>query len=107
MSADHFHHQTELSLKHQQKTYDFSDFVLAVKNANKRKVEVHEMRFNDFYEWKDSTSLYKVNKLKPRPYLSDMVNVKAERGKHHIMVPPRAFDHAADKVPTQVLTSST
>ncbi|GLV33339.1 hypothetical protein CBL_08609 [Carabus blaptoides fortunei] len=43
------------------------------------------MRFNDFYEWKDSTSLYKVNKSKPRPYLSDMVNVKAERGKHHIM----------------------
>lgn len=64
MNCDHFHHQIELSLKHQGKTYDFGDFVSAVKRANKGKSDVHEMHFSNFYYWKDHTSLYKVNKLK-------------------------------------------
>lgn len=86
MSSDYFHHQIELSLKHQRKTYDFNDFVAAVKSANKKNVEVHEMQISDFYDWKDCTSIYKVNKLNPRPYLANMVNVIAERGKHTLKV---------------------
>lgn len=38
MSADSFHHQVELSLKHQKKTYDFEDFTNAVGTANKGNV---------------------------------------------------------------------
>jgi len=39
MSADSFHHQVELSLKHQKKTYDFEDFANAVRAVNKGNVQ--------------------------------------------------------------------
>lgn len=38
--ADSFHHQVELSLKHQKKTYDFDDIAEAVGAANKRNVDL-------------------------------------------------------------------
>lgn len=86
MSADHFHHQVELSLKRQGKTYDFSDFVEAVRSANSGKVEVKPMNYTDFYDWVDCSSLYKINHTKPRPYLSDIVQVIAEKGKFTLQV---------------------
>lgn len=82
MSADSFHHQVELSMKRKAKIYDFDDFVGAVASACKGNVEVKEMKYNDFFKWNNFTSQQKLKKLgHNRPYLADMVQVVAERGK--------------------------
>ncbi|KAK5641934.1 hypothetical protein RI129_010481 [Pyrocoelia pectoralis] len=81
MSADSFHHQVELSLKKQGKTYDFDDFADAVQKAQKCKVEIKKMSYVDFYKWKDLKSQAKLNKDPNRPYISDIVEIKATRGK--------------------------
>lgn len=47
MAADSFHHSVELSLKKQGKTYDFQDFVDAVKNSRKE-VDVKFMEHTEF-----------------------------------------------------------
>lgn len=80
MSADHFHHQVEQSLNPKKKVYNFEDYVKAVKNSNRQNVTAVEMTLDDFYEWRDAYSYYKVSKTKPRPYLADMVYVRADRG---------------------------
>lgn len=80
MSADSFHHRVESSLGRKGKVYDFQDFYDAV-NTSGSKVKVQELKVSDFYEWKDHTSQYKLNKITPRPYLADMVEVRFERGK--------------------------
>jgi hypothetical protein len=84
MSADNFHHQVEKSLNKAGKVYDFNDFVLCVQEANGGKVNVQEMKVGDFYEWVDASSTYKLNRTVPRPYLSDMVLVKAIRGSRNL-----------------------
>lgn len=76
----------ELSLKRQGKAYDFNDFVEAIQTANSGKVQVKTMNYSDFYEWVDGSSLYKINNTKPRPYLSDMAQVIAEKGKFTLQV---------------------
>lgn len=84
MSADSFHHQVELSLKKKNKTYDFLDFVDSVSKSNSGKVDVKSMQINDFFQWKDHHSVAKTNNIKlnnPKPYLSDIVQIRAERGK--------------------------
>ncbi|XP_031339601.1 uncharacterized protein LOC116168085 [Photinus pyralis] len=80
MAADSFHHQVEKSLKHMGKVYDFKDFSEAVRKAS-HKVKVIEMEIENFYDWEDATSQYKLGKIKPRPYVHDMVQVNFERGK--------------------------
>jgi len=50
MSADSFHHQVELSLKRQKKTYDFEDFAKAVGAANKGNVNLKKMIYSDFFQ---------------------------------------------------------
>lgn len=52
MSADSFHHQVELSLKHQKKSYDFEDFTNAVGAANKGNVHLKKMSYSDFFNGK-------------------------------------------------------
>lgn len=79
MSADNFHHQVELSLAEAGKVYDFSDYVTCMQNANSGKVLVKQMQPNNFSQWKDFSSTFKINKIDPRPYLCDMVYVRAER----------------------------
>lgn len=82
MSADSFHHQVELSLKRKKRVYDFKDFLNCVQNSNSKKVNLIEMQLQDFYEWKDLTSQYKLSKINPRPYLHNMVHLLFEtRGK--------------------------
>lgn len=81
MSADSFHHQVEKSLKKMKKVYDFNDFKESVQNTNS-KVVVIDMDIRRFYDWKDFTSQYKLNQIKPRPYLNDMVNLSFSRGKY-------------------------
>lgn len=82
MAADSFHHSVELSLKKQGKTYDFQDFVDAVKNSRKE-VHVKVMEHTDFYQWQDLTSQTKLTKSNPvRVYMADIVQVVASRGKN-------------------------
>uniref|UniRef100_A0A6P7H6U8 Uncharacterized protein LOC114347807 n=2 Tax=Diabrotica virgifera virgifera TaxID=50390 RepID=A0A6P7H6U8_DIAVI len=81
MAADSFHHRVEQSLNRKGKVYDFVDFVDAVKTST-RNVEVIDMAFNDFYNWKDESSQYKITRLVPRPYLQQMVEVQFIRGFH-------------------------
>lgn len=84
MAADSFHHQVELSLKRTKKVYDFSDFVKSVQESNSGKVVVKEMKQADFYQWEDNSSASKLTRKKPRPYLKDMVEIVAERGKFEL-----------------------
>lgn len=83
MSADSFHHQVELSMKNRTNSavYDFADFVDAVQNANDGRIYCKEMNFFDFAEWPDSSSLTKINKCEPRPYVSDFTKLMFVRGK--------------------------
>lgn len=76
MSADAFHHQVELSLKKKNKVYDFADFKDCIQRCNSSRVEVIDMRLENFYDWKDWSSQHKLAKLKDlRPYLKDMVHI--------------------------------
>ena len=76
MSADNFHHQVELSLAVTGKIYDFNDYISCMQNANSGKVIVTSMQPTDF---SDSSSIFKLNKINLRPYLSEMVYARAER----------------------------
>ncbi|KAG5896717.1 hypothetical protein JTB14_014593 [Gonioctena quinquepunctata] len=80
MSADSFHHQVEMSLKRHGKVYDFADFKNAVQNANSSHVVVLEMTLDIFFEWQDLSSIYKMNKTVPRPYVKDIVQITVSRG---------------------------
>ncbi len=80
MSADAFHHQVELSLKRTGKVYDFNDFKSAVQKAGTSRVNVREMKIDNFLEWQDFTSQYKLKKIQPRPYLNSMVWIRFKRG---------------------------
>ena len=56
-----------------------------VESANKGKVRVKSMQTNDFYDWVDFSSTYKLNRITPWPYLSDTVHVEAMREKNHML----------------------
>jgi len=84
MSADSFHHRVELSMKQCGKVYDFTDYEQCVKNCSSSKVDVKSMTISDFRDWPDESSMYKISKLKPRPYLADIVWFRVERGKNSI-----------------------
>ncbi|CAH1099174.1 unnamed protein product [Psylliodes chrysocephalus] len=75
MSADYFHHQVEKSLKQMRKVYDFGDYKDAVQKANSTKVKLIEMKINNFFNWEDKSSQYKLSRINPLSYLSDMVQV--------------------------------
>ncbi|KAG5869114.1 hypothetical protein JTB14_024345 [Gonioctena quinquepunctata] len=80
MSADSFHHQVEMSLKRHGKVYDFADFEDAIQNANSSRVVVLEMTLKNILEWQDLSSLYKINKTVPRPYVKYIVQITVSRG---------------------------
>lgn len=80
MSADYFHHQVEQSLKMMKKVYDFDNFRTAVEMANSKNVTLADMNFEDFYQWPTYHSYAKLSKAQPRPYMADIVYVRAERG---------------------------
>lgn len=84
MSADSFHHQVEKSLKQTGKVLDFDDFKLCVKKSNSSKVEVFEMNLNDFFDFADFSSRFKMNKIIPKPYLTNFVEVQFKRGSKNL-----------------------
>jgi len=79
MSADSFHHQVEKSLREKDKVYDFDDYVSCVLSSNSSKVFTKSMQVQDFCDWTDSSSTYKLNHTTPRPHLSDMVYIEVNR----------------------------
>ncbi|KAG5866621.1 hypothetical protein JTB14_035098 [Gonioctena quinquepunctata] len=84
MSADSFHHRVELAMKRMKnKIYDFDDFCEAVSSAGKN-VNTKKMTVDDFYEWQDYTTQYKLSRLSPRPYISEIVEVEVSRGSFDI-----------------------
>jgi hypothetical protein len=91
MSADAFHHQVEKSLQARDKVYDFDDYVSCVQASNSGKVTTKPMQIQDFYDWADCSSTYKLNRQVPRPLMCDMVFVEARRG-HNSLVYRTHFD---------------
>ncbi|KAK4879538.1 hypothetical protein RN001_007684 [Aquatica leii] len=81
-AADSFHHQVELSLKRKKRVCDFNDFIATVKatQLNSTKVDVHVMELNNFYEFIDYTSKYKLRKLTSKIYMKDIVAFFFKRG---------------------------
>jgi len=76
MSADSFHHQVEVALTKQNKTYDFNDFKDALKSTNKGKVDVNVMEHDSFYDWIDYKSSQKLKQC--HVLLKNIVCIKAE-----------------------------
>ncbi|CAG9818149.1 unnamed protein product [Phaedon cochleariae] len=96
MAADSFHHQMELSLQQKKKVYDFADFVNCVQTANSGKVTVKLMNLEDFFVWPDNSSSHNIKQLIPRPYMKDIVEVIAEKGKNELIY-RTSFDAEAIK----------
>lgn len=80
MSADHIHHQVEMSMDHMKKIYDYDDFIDCVRKSNSRKNYVYVMNASDFYNYNDMASQHKLKNNEPRVYLKDIITVKAEKG---------------------------
>lgn len=57
MFANSFHHQVELSMKHEGKLYDFKQ---AVANSNNGKIKVKKIKVADFVFLEDCTSFRKI-----------------------------------------------
>nr|CAH7762519.1 unnamed protein product [Callosobruchus chinensis] len=84
MSADSFHHQVEKSLKQTGKLLDFEDFKMCVKKSNNSRVEVIEMNLSNFHDFRDFSSRFKMNKITPKPYLANFVEVQFTRGSKNL-----------------------
>lgn len=95
MAADAFHHQVEASLKRKGRVYDFADFVDAVQKA-KRTTNVIQMTLDKMFIWRDGTSQYKLKKIVPRPYLSEMVQVTFSKG-HNTLIYKTSFEEELGK----------
>lgn len=78
-------------MKKMGKVYDFSDFEECVRESNSKNVNVSSMKIADFRDWKDYSFLSKINKLRPRPYLRDMVQITATRGSFDLKYKTRFF----------------
>lgn len=62
---------------------------------------------NDFYEWQDYTTQYKLSRLNPRPYISDIVQVEVKRGSFELIY-KTSFDEqiAASIIGNKILKSN-
>lgn len=78
-------------MKKKGKLYDFSDFEECVRKSNSKNVNVSSMKVGDFRDWKDYSSLSKINKISPRPYLKQMVQITATRGSFELKYKTRYF----------------
>ncbi|XP_072940560.1 uncharacterized protein [Epargyreus clarus] len=83
MSADEFHHQVELAMKKKKHLYDFEDFHQTVAST-RTNINVKVMNLDDFCQFEDCSSSYKLQNTTPRAYLSDMCEVTFHRGTHII-----------------------
>lgn len=83
MSADSFHAAVERSIKRcpEGKVLDFNEYVNVVESSCSG-ATVLKMNGSDFYKLKLKIPQSRLNKMKPRPFLKDMVNVWFERGSY-------------------------
>lgn len=83
MAANEFHHQVELAMKRKKHLYDFEDFREAVLST-RTNINVKVMKLEDFCQFEDCFSSYKLQHSSPRAYLSQMCEVTFRRGTHII-----------------------
>lgn len=79
MAADEFHHRVEKSLKTKKRVYDFEDFSTAVSHTGPRTM-VKKMDVQDFYNFEDCSSTFKLKNSNPRAYLNDISEANFRRG---------------------------
>lgn len=79
MAADEFHHRVERSLKTKKRVYDFEDFCKAVSDTGFRTM-VKKMGVQDFYDYEDCSSTYKIKNSNPRAYMNNISEAKFRRG---------------------------
>ncbi|KAH9643381.1 hypothetical protein HF086_015495 [Spodoptera exigua] len=91
MAADEFHHQVEQSMKRKKHIYDFEDFYQAV-STTRTNIVVKKMNIDDFCDFEDCSSIYKLQNSSPRAYLCDMSEVTFLRGTHVIRYKTGFFD---------------
>ncbi|CAG9773211.1 unnamed protein product [Ceutorhynchus assimilis] len=60
------------------------DFLDCVKSSNSKKVNLKEVKLDGFYTFTDYTYQQTLKKIVPRPYLSDMVFVRFNKGEKHL-----------------------
>jgi hypothetical protein len=61
------------------------------------------MQAGDFYNWSDVSSTYKLNRVVPRPYISDFVMVTASRG---IRILSYKIAFGSNDIPLNFLTTA-
>lgn len=83
MSADSFHHLVETAMKNK-KIWDFDDFKGAVNRAH-RHAHAIEIRISDFKLIEDVSSIQRIAKNIPRPYVDKMMRIKFTRGMYSMM----------------------
>nr|XP_053621942.1 uncharacterized protein LOC128681791 [Plodia interpunctella] len=79
MAADEFHHRVEQSLKKNKRVYDFEDFCKAVSDTGPNTV-VKKMTVQDFHDFEDCSSSYKLQNSVPRAYLRNKSEITFRRG---------------------------
>ncbi|KAF2892116.1 hypothetical protein ILUMI_14057 [Ignelater luminosus] len=86
--------------------YDFPEFKGAVQEANSGKVNILEMELHNFCDWKDFSSIRKIDcNHSERPYLPDMVQVQAQRGSMSLLFAQPEIPLAKQKDKPQGITS--
>ncbi|XP_026745687.1 uncharacterized protein LOC113507030 [Trichoplusia ni] len=83
MAADEFHHRVEKSLKTKKRVYDFDDFCNAVSNTGSRTM-VKKMEVQDFYDFEDCSSTFKLKNSNPRAYLNNITETNFRRGSNSL-----------------------
>ncbi|KAF2900263.1 hypothetical protein ILUMI_05924 [Ignelater luminosus] len=82
------------------------DIISAVQEANSGKVNILEMELHDFCDWKDFSSMHKINcNHSERPYLPDMVQVQAQRGSMSLLFTQPEIPLAKQKDKPRGITS--
>lgn len=81
MAADEFHHRVERSLKTKKRVYDFEDFCKAVSDTGSRTI-VKKMIIQDFFDFEDCSSTFKLKNSNPRAYLNGIAEANFRRGFH-------------------------
>ena len=86
MSADSFHHGIELEMKKCPKgrVHDFPDFAEVVRKSNGGRVDIAEMKNEDFKDFKSAHSVHQLKKS--NTLLKDVFAVKFVRGSHKLHI---------------------
>lgn len=79
-SADSVHHAIELSILGNPEMHTMNDLVETVKVSNKKKIDVLELKNDDFLKWLDQSSVHYLKKEAERPLLCEIYVLQFRRG---------------------------